>query len=509
MIHMSWQAIRLAIRHAAVVAGAGLALATSAVAQCDTDGPVLVDFSLSAAAVDTSLAPQDVLCTMTLTDEPAGIREAVCQLVSPVYVQSHSCVAEAPAIGSQQDGTFTCTVRLPRHAEQGTWTASVDVADQAGNRNTFISLDLLAAGLPAALEVTSEQDVQLPVVTSFSLTPAAVDVSSGVQMVSCAVGLDDAPAGTAVMECTLTAPGQEQRRSCQAVTPASGSEQSGLFQCAVAIPEFAQDGLWQATLAFLDSAGNGGYLSSGELQGAGFSAAVTVTSVPADTTPPAQTGFNFNPALVDAGTGARMVTCSMDVTDDLAGVDSVGCTFLWIDPLFTTLQFQSCTSDLPAAGNRLAGTFQCDVVLPQYSAAGFWFSSTVLLDAAGNSAEFDPPGLLEVQCSAAVPAMAPAWAVDAAQLSWDPVPGALAYNVYRATGSVFTDLDGDGLPDGGYGDCMNAMDSDLTDTSFLDPELPAPTDQVFYYLLSFEDPVSEQGLGATSDGIARGVNACP
>jgi hypothetical protein len=194
------------------------------------------------------------------------------------------------------------------------------------------------------------------------------------------------------------------------------------------------------------------------------------------------------------------VTCAIGVADDLSGVEGAGCTFLWIDPATYEIQFQSCTSAAPASGTRLSGTFECDVLLPRHSAGGDWFPSAVLVDAVGNSAEYQPATPLEVQCGTAAPELALQWP-DTGTVNWDAMAGASRYNVYRDISS--------GLPSGGYGDCQNGRDADPTDTLFAEPEEPATPGEVFQFLVSYVSESVEQGLGSGSDGTPRTVVPCP
>jgi len=102
------------------------------------------------------------------------------------------------------------------------------------------------------------------------------------------------------------------------------------------------------------------------------------------------------------------------------------------------------------------------------------------------------------------------FAADGVTLSWPAIGPAWGYNVYRGLLADLVDGDGDGLPDEGFGECVNGLDSDTSDTTFVDTSVPAAGNG-FFYLMSF---VSESGeellLGATSAGMAREVlAACP
>jgi len=485
---------------AAAVLLATFGLSVPALAQCDITGPSLDGLALTPATVDTTgSAAQNVTCTMTISDDLAGTSEAACLFFSPIYLQSHTCVATSPVAGTPQNGTYECTVTLPRYAEAGTWSVSIDVADAVSNKTTYIYLDLLTAGLPAQITVTSDSDTSAPGLTAFSLSPSAVNVSASALPVTCSMALTDARSGVSAAGCIFLAPGQVQGWTCEEAVPSSGTPLNGTYECSVQIPQYAEAGTWEVTAYFGDTAGNAIQVSPPALQAAGFGKEVVVTSSPEDVTAPSQTSFGFSPVTVDSGLGPTTVTCTIGVSDDLSGVSGAGCTFLWIDPVTYEIQFQSCTSETPASGTRLSGTFECGVVLPRHSAGGDWFASTVLVDGVGNSSDFQPATPLDVECGAAIPEVALQWP-DPGTVGWDAMSGASRYNVYRDVST--------GLPSGGYGDCQNGRDGDPSDTLFAEADTPA-AGEVFHFLVSYTSGSVEQGLGTDSGGAPRSVVPCP
>ncbi len=86
----------------------------------------------------------------------------------------------------------------------------------------------------------------------------------------------------------------------------------------------------------------------------------------------------------------------------------------------------------------------------------------------------------------------PATLPSKTNVTWAPVPSALSYNIYRG--------DIPGLPDNA--DCMNGSDPDLTDTLFVDTDVPG-LGGTFYYLITFNDASGESSLGSSSTGQAR------
>jgi hypothetical protein len=95
-------------------------------------------------------------------------------------------------------------------------------------------------------------------------------------------------------------------------------------------------------------------------------------------------------------------------------------------------------------------------------------------------------------------------------LTWDPVVGAMQYNVYRGFVSGLTDSNSDHRPDGGYGTCQDSRDPNLTDTIFVDTDVPTEAQIGFFYLVAYLSGGVEIGLGSSSLGIQRTMTVpCP
>jgi hypothetical protein len=98
-----------------------------------------------------------------------------------------------------------------------------------------------------------------------------------------------------------------------------------------------------------------------------------------------------------------------------------------------------------------------------------------------------------------------------ARFSWTPDPRAVRWNIYRTSLAALADLDGNGLPDLGYGEC--ADDPDPMDTYFEDPTMPPPGGGFMYAgteTLATFGAIQEAGLGRTRSGLERpNVTPCP
>ena len=74
--------------------------------------------------------------------------------------------------------------------------------------------------------------------------------------------------------------------------------------------------------------------------------------------------------------------------------------------------------------------------------------------------------------------------------------------MYRGQLNDLQDTDQDGLPDTGYGACVNHFELDTTDNVFVDAEAPA-SGNGFFYLMTRVGGSQEDGLGTSSDGQPR------
>jgi hypothetical protein len=133
-----------------------------------------------------------------------------------------------------------------------------------------------------------------------------------------------------------------------------------------------------------------------------------------------------------------------------------------------------------------------------------------LTDLSGNSDSYAQALQLTVDCSAGDAETTCRFAADKNTLSWDAVAGSTQYDVYRGPLTNLVDVNADHAPDGGYGTCQNSRDGNITDTAFLDSDVPTAGQKGFFYLVAYKTAGVEKGLGSNSFGTARTVAVtCP
>jgi cytochrome c peroxidase len=98
---------------------------------------------------------------------------------------------------------------------------------------------------------------------------------------------------------------------------------------------------------------------------------------------------------------------------------------------------------------------------------------------------------------------------DKTTMRWPALSGVLSYVMYRGDLADLVDGNLDGLPDAGYGVCMNGVDPNVADAVFVDTDVPV-LNHGFFYVKGVKDGAIVRGLGVTSAVKARepGV-ACP
>lgn len=228
----------------------------------DSAFPTLTAFSFSPSSVTVSSAPQNVNCSMTTTDSPAGVASAACFFDAPNTDQAQGCIATSPSSGTRNNGTFTCSVTVPRYSDAGTWKALVFLTDAVGNTVFLDPAALTAQGFPTNLNVTSSpEDVSAPAITSATLNPNSIATAGADTAVTCDVAVTDNLSGVQDVACTVTYtdaldPFLTQEQSCSSATPFSGTRTSGTFRCTLSIPRYSAGGVWDLGVVATDVVGN-------------------------------------------------------------------------------------------------------------------------------------------------------------------------------------------------------------------------------------------------------------
>ena len=198
--------------------------------------------------------------------------------------------------------------------------------------------------------------------------PSSVDTSATSQAVAIGLTASDDLSGVESVFITLNGPGNQLVQNGNAALT-DGDGISGRYQKTLTLPVNSAGGTWRIMAQLTDRAGNSRLVQLGSFEQTG----------PGDTEAPVSTN-PVSTLSVDTSTGPKPVEVTLDVSDDISGVETVFVTLL--GPAGQLIQNGSATR---TSGDLVAGSYRIELLLPQFAQKGTWIVQAELVDAAGNS----------------------------------------------------------------------------------------------------------------------------
>jgi hypothetical protein len=502
----------------------------------DLDPPVLVNLDFNPKSVDISTSSGTTTCTMIVTDSPAGVDWVQCSFDSPGG-QHVYCRADSPSTGDIYNGTFACDVTIPQYSEEGPWVVSVGFEDNVNNHAFYDTAALQQIGFPISLNVgfvegyprarvTAPQDGKRIRGSSVTVqagliqgSPDDVHPTLGVRFSYRSLPLGDFVPITAG---NANHPNPDTTYPYYAHWDVS-SIPNGDYALTVVAHDLTEqpDPTPETITITIDH--EGPVDVDENVNAEGHQESQTAVDNTRDTA--ASSGNHTDASTAtEVSLPAGCLTFTTDTAD-----------LLYADPAseegsleqpeqsigaFVGISLQSGQTDLEGGllGNLnisyadanqdgvVDGTniLEEDLTLRRYddsSGSYLVVSATVLTEHnivhadVSSLGKYALAGLLQPRIRLEA---------DKQSVTWDTVSTALSYNVYRGDLFALMDGDSDGLPDSGYGDCQNHFDPDVTDTVFLDSDVPTEGTG-YFYIAAFVDSLGEARLGNTSKGQRRTV----
>ncbi len=353
----------------------------------DTQPPVVVSASVSPTSVDVTDADQTVDVEVRLTDDESGVSFVLFYLDGPG--ESDVLAAGATMVsGTALDGLWQGSFLVPQFSTSGTWTLRVYAFDSAFN--------ILDQATGQTVDVVGQSDAAPPTVSGTpTLTPSAVDLSTGPQTVTAQARVLDDVSGVWLVEMSLR---RGQDGIGNLATLVSGSALDGVWEGSIEIPENAATGDWTLWIEVWDNA-----LNTAEINGG-----VTLAVQGGDTVDPYLTGsVILNPTSVAVAAGDQTVLVTIPIADDDSGVlDAYVVYRMGSNEIFGG--FATLVS-----GDAFSGVWEATTTIPQAAPVGSWETIIVADDAAFNTVELATGVTLEVTDSdAAAPTLAGTVSVD-------------------------------------------------------------------------------------------------
>jgi len=358
----------------------------------DREPPQLVSLDISPDAVDVTASRQTVTVTAVVTDDYAGLEFGTLSLLSPSGEESLWGNLEngSRVSGTPQSGTYRFTIAVDRFKQPGVWTASLYFSDRSG-RSTYHENSEWSTPFPSgcdgqlAISNSNAVDLELPVLSDFSMVPDAVDVSASKQVVTLTFRVTDDVGGLERGEVEFIGPWGNHfvTVAFDAAQRTSGSDLDGIYQVAATIPRQAQPGVWSTQVRILDEAGReatyGGFYGEPlpqELE--------VINTAGLDADPPTLSGLSLSPAEVDVTQVEQTITITLEIQDGGGGFGSGSIAFH--PPGGDPAGFISAgiAGSDRIAGDEASGTYQVTCTVPQGAMAGLWALGVLVEDAVGN-----------------------------------------------------------------------------------------------------------------------------
>ncbi|HEY0151097.1 MAG TPA: hypothetical protein VGB92_03805 [Longimicrobium sp.] len=247
----------------------------------DTAVPVLKGFSITPSTINVAAASATVRFTFAVSDAGSGINYVGVTTPLAGGGLAGLCTSSTPESGTSNDGTYGCTITVPRGHPAGTYTVtSVLMQDKVGNRFERTGAQLAAAGHPTAISVeNSASDTSPPVLKGFSFTPSTINVTTASATVRFTFAVSDAGSGINSVAVTTPLAGGGLAGLCTSSTPESGTSNDGTYSCTITVPRGAASGTYPVSAVILrDKVGNSKEYTTEQLQAAGYATMINVTN---------------------------------------------------------------------------------------------------------------------------------------------------------------------------------------------------------------------------------------
>lgn len=352
--------------------------------------PRLLGFQLATPTVDLNGGDTAVSFDMTLLDNASGLRRARVSLLSPsgVLVTKSLSYESYPLL----TGLRLTTEPLGEFAEAGAWTITgLTLFDEAGNRLDLTTDDLSEAGFATEVVVgNSNGDATGPSLDNFVITKSIVYPGTGAETMTFSLTLSDAGAGVSSARVDMVGPSGVIVSAVNTLADPAAAVVMTLET--PVLSDHLEQGIWNVlSVLVVDAAGNSVEYVDG-LAGMGFDTSLQSTNPQSDNTAPVMESFAIlDPEVFPAG-GDAVMRFSVDVSDDLAGVEQIR-----VDLRGPSGQILYAWGNY-SASFPLSDTAQVETsVLSTLLEAGVWtVEAVVVYDAAGNNSRADTDALIGV-----------------------------------------------------------------------------------------------------------------
>lgn len=219
----------------------------------ELEPPVLSDFTVTSALLDTTLSSDEQVVTFRLTDNVSSL------LPPRLYASNIFNRAETERVtatltsGSLTDGVWQANIPFPRRSLAGQWQIEAEpFFDTAGNRAKLNQFNV-----DRVFQVDSDNnDNRPPSLFDFTVSPDSIFSNSTERSVTVVMELNDSESGVVAPMVYASSTFNQAQTAAVEAKLIRGNENHGAWQANLTLPLEARSGQWQINAELKDEAGN-------------------------------------------------------------------------------------------------------------------------------------------------------------------------------------------------------------------------------------------------------------
>jgi subtilisin-like proprotein convertase family protein len=233
-------------------------------------------------------------------------------------------------------------------------------------------------------------DINPPQLTKFDVISDSVVTSNQAQLIQIGLDITDDLSGLQYASIVFTSPSGRQTISNTVngdYDRISGNGLNGIYQKSLTLPRFSETGTWRLRdINLYDKTDKGQSLTSANLTSSAFDLDFEVTGI-SDTIAPDIVGLTINPKQIDISKNSANVEVTVQVTDNLSGLQFFG--IIFVSPSGKETLGNTIWADYDrVSGDGVNGVYKKTLTLPALSETGTWKIRDISLYDNSNNGKF-------------------------------------------------------------------------------------------------------------------------
>lgn len=390
--------------------------------------PILVDLMMDKEEIDTDLSsdtltvyariqavdPNEIANSYFYLVPVSSCEGDECPLTPSIYfsLMTEGCdvlpegfnVIGLDGCGDATDGIYSGEIEFPQYSRIGEWKINgLELWDDSSTEAVVIPISSSTSTIATEsgdrdisfTNIATTEDIQAPVIESYAFDKESIDTTDNVDTLTMYVRLSDNLSGVNTEISTPTIcfsaendPGfvgseelvqfefSPMTSGCDSLpagldvdglTGGCGDDMDGIYEATAEIPRYSTGGTWNVQAVYIMD------LLENSMDTDSLEVSFNNTSTVYDTELPTLKDITITPERFDTASGSQIITVTMDIEDDLSGVDYLDQwgIMVGIRSIYSMDYYGNGPTEL-TEGTIIDGKFVTTVEMPQGIAKGFW-----------------------------------------------------------------------------------------------------------------------------------------